>query len=224
MLGYTVVDPASVVITHLSEIIRSLAPSILSRQDVQSLLDHVKEENPALVAELVPELLTLGDIQRVLQNLLRERVSIRDLVTILEAISDQSRVSKDPDVLSEFARQALSRRITSQYVGEDGRVSVITLPPSWQQELGRNVVQTERGPSLQLEPIMGQRLLQRLREAMERLAATGTQPVLLCPARIRLALRRYSELALPSLVVLSFSEISPRVDVITRETVAGDLE
>ncbi len=221
MLGYTVVDPPSVIITHLSEVIRTHAATILSRQDVRNLLEHVKEEHPALVNELVPAVLTLGQVQRVLQNLLRERVSIRDLVTVLEAITDQAQVTHDPDVLSEHVRQALARQITRQYAGEDGRLSVITLAPAWQQELAKSVVQTERGPSLQIEPGAAQRFLMRIREAMERLAAAGHQPIILCPARLRLPLRHFTELALPSVVILAYSEISPNTEVITRETVDG---
>jgi flagellar biosynthesis protein FlhA len=221
VLGYTVVDPPSVIITHLSEVIRTHAAAILSRQDVQNLLDHGKDEHPALVNELVPALLSLGEVQRVLQNLLRERVSIRDLVTVLEAITDQARVTHDVDALSEHVRQALARQITRQYAAEDGRLSVITVAPAWQQELAKNVVQTERGPSLHVEPGAAQRFLHRIREAMERLAASGHQPIILCPARLRLPLRRFTELALPSVVILAYSEISPNTEVITRETVDG---
>ena len=181
MLGYTVVDPASVITTHLSEVIRSSAASILSRQDVQALLDHVKEEHPALIAEVVPDLLTLGDVQRVLQNLLRERVSVRDLVTVLEAIADQARMTKDAELLAEHARAALGRQITSQYAAEDGRLHVMTLAPALQHELARTMVATERGPSFQLEPGQGQQLMRSIREAMERMASGGYQPVLLCP-------------------------------------------
>src|SRR5579883_207223 len=221
VLGYTVVDPPSVIITHLSEVIRAHAATILSRQDVQTLLDHVKEEHPALVNELVPAVLTLGQVQRVLQNLLRERVSIRDLVTVLEAITDQASVTHDADALSEHVRQALARQITRQYAAEDGRLSVITLAPAWQQELAKNVIQTERGPSLHVEPGVAQSFLLRIREAMERLAASGHQPIILCPARLRLPLRRFTELALPSVVILAYSEISAGTEVITRETVDG---
>ncbi len=220
MLGYTVVDPSSVVTTHLSEVIRSLGATILSRQDVQILVDHVKEEHPALIAELIPDVLSLGDVQRVLQNLLRERVSVRDLVTILEAVADQARATKDPEVLGERARQALSRQITGQYAGEDSRLAVMTLVPSLQHELARNLVQTERGPSFHLEPDQTQRLLQALRAGMERMAGLGHQPILLCPARIRLAMRRFTELSLPSLVVMAYSEVSPNVEVTSVETIA----
>jgi flagellar biosynthesis protein FlhA len=221
MAGYTVVDPASVVITHLSEVIRTTAPMILARQDVQTLLDHVKEENSALVAELIPDLLTVGDVQRVLQNLLRERVSIRDLVTVLETVADHARMSKDPDVLSEQVRLALARQITAQYMGEDGRLSVITLAPGLQQDLAQNIVQTDRGPTLHLEPSVADAVLEGLRETMEQLAAAGHHPVVLCPSRIRLPLRRFTELSLRSLVVLAYSEVSSNVEVVTRNTVEG---
>ncbi|MCC6177606.1 MAG: flagellar biosynthesis protein FlhA [Chloroflexi bacterium] len=219
MLGYTVVDPASVITTHLSEVIRASAASILSRQDVQSLLDHVKEEHPALINEVVPDLLTLGDVQRVLQNLLRERVSVRDLVTILEAIADQARVTKDADVLAEYARVALGRQITGQYLGEDIRLHVMTLAPALQHELTRTLVATERGPSFQLEPGQAQQLMRGVREGMERMASAGYQPVLLAPARIRLAVRRFTELSLASLVVMSYSEVSQHAQVVAMEMV-----
>ncbi len=219
VLGYTVVDPASVIITHLSEVIRSHAAEILSRQDVQSLLDHVKEEHPALVNELVPNVLTVGEVQRVLQNLLRERVSVRDLVTILEAITDPARSTRDPDALSEYARRRLARQLTQQYASEDGRLVVITIAPAWQQALLQHVVQTEDGPALHVDSATAQRLLQGLREAMERVAAAGYQPVVLCAPKLRLPLRRLTERSLPSLVVLAYSEVSPDVQVVTRDTV-----
>ncbi len=220
MLGYTVVDPASVITTHLSEVIRSSAASILSRQDVQILLDHIKEENPALIAEVVPDLMSVGDIQRVLQNLLRERVSVRDMVTVLEAIADQARATKDPELLAEHARAALGRQITSQYAAEDSRLHVMTLAPALQNELARTMVATERGPSFQLEPGQGQVLMRAVREAMERMASSGYQPILLCPARIRLGVRRFTELSLSSLVVMAYSEVSQNAQVVAMEMVS----
>jgi flagellar biosynthesis protein FlhA len=220
MLGYTVVDPASVITTHLSEVIRSSAASILSRQDVQSLLDHVKDEHPALISEVVPDLLSLGDVQRVLQNLLRERVSVRDMVTILEAIADQARLTKDADLLAEHARTALGRQITSQYASEDGQLHVMTLAPALQQELSRTLVATERGPSFQLEPGQGQQLMKAIGTSMEAMASAGYQPLLLCPARIRLGVRRFTELSLSSLVVMSYSEVGPTVRASAMEMVS----
>jgi flagellar biosynthesis protein FlhA len=168
----------------------------------------------------VPDLLTLGDVQRVLQNLLRERVSVRDLVTVLEAIADQARVTKDPEVLAEYARAALGRQITAQYAAEDGRLHVMTLAPDLQNELARTMVATERGPSFQLEPGQGQEVMRAVREAMERMASGGYQPVLLCPARIRLGVRRFTELSLSSLVVLAYSEVSQNAQVVAMEMVS----
>jgi len=167
----------------------------------------------------VPDLLSVGDVQRVLQNLLRERVSVRDMVSILEAIADQARLTKDPDVLAEFARAALARQISAQYLAEDGKLAVMTLAPQLQQELARSIVQTERGPSFQLEPGQAQVLMRVIREGMERMAAGGYQPVLLAPAKIRLAVRRFTELSLASLVVMAYSEISTSAQVVAMEMV-----
>ena len=145
VLGYTVVDPTSVITTHLSEVIRQHAPSILSRQDVQALLDGVKDEHPALVGELVPDLLSIGEVQKVLQHLLSERITIRDLVTILESLADTARTTRDPDQLGERVRQALGRAISRQNLGLDGRLSVLTLSPTWQQSLNAVLQGTVEG-------------------------------------------------------------------------------
>lgn len=215
-LGYTVVDPSTVITTHLSEVIRQQAPSILSRQDVQTLLDGVKTENSALVTELVPDLLNIGEIQKVLQHLLAERISIRDMVTILEALADTARSSREPDVLSERVRQALSRAISRQNVGPDGRLSVLTLSPNWQQSLGAAMQTTDTGSAvLLLDAQNGNKLIQALSKEMERVAALGHNPILLCQARLRLALRRFTERSLPSLTLLSYSEVAPQVEVTT---------
>jgi flagellar biosynthesis protein FlhA len=216
MLGYTVVDPTSVITTHLSEVIRQQAPQILSRQDVQALLDGVKAEHPALVGELIPDLLGVGDVQHVLQHLLAERVSVRDLVTILEALADAARVTRDADQLGERVRQALGRAICRQHVGMDGRLSVLTLSPQWQQALNGALQATELGNAiLVLDQPTGARLIQGLSREMERVASLGHNPVLLCPARLRLALRRFTERALSSLVLLAYSEVAPQVEVTT---------
>jgi flagellar biosynthesis protein FlhA len=220
-LGYTVVDPTSVIITHLSEVIRTNASSILSRQDVRTLVDHVKEEHPALVSELVPDVLSLGDVQRVMQALLREQISVRDLVTILEVLADQGRTTRDVDVLAEHARLALARQIASQYVNDDRKLTAIALAPELQQELIRDIVQSERGTYLQVDPVASQRLVQHIREAMERVAATGVQPVLVCADRIRLPLRRLTEVSLPTLVVLGYREVGSNFEVVIKETVVG---
>jgi len=215
-LGYTVVDPTSVITTHLSEVIRQQAPAILSRQDVQSLLDGVKQEHPALVGELVPELLGTGDVQKVLQHLLSERISIRDLVTILEALADAARLTRDADQLGERVRQALGRAICRQHIGFDGRLSVVTLAPTWQQSLNGALQVTDAGNAvLLMDQPTGTKLIQALSKEMERVASMGHNPILLCPARLRLALRRFTERSLNALIILSYSEVAPQVEVTT---------
>jgi flagellar biosynthesis protein FlhA len=215
-LGYTVVDPTSVITTHLSEIIRQHAPSIISRQDVQALLDGVKTEHPALVGELVPELLSVGEVQKVLQHLLAERISIRDLVTILESLADTARSTRDPDHLGERVRQALGRAISRQNLGLDGRLSVLTLSPGWQQSLAAALQTTDSGSSvLLMDAPSGNKLVQALSKEMERVASLGHNPILLMPARLRLALRRFTERSLNSLTVLSYSEVAPQLEVTT---------
>jgi flagellar biosynthesis protein FlhA len=215
-VGYTVVDPTSVITTHLSEVIRQHAPSILSRQDVQSLLDGVKLEHPALVGELVPDLLSVGEVQKVLQHLLAERISIRDLVTILESLADTARSSRDPDQLGERVRQALGRAISRQNVGGDGRLAVLTLSPGWQQSLAGALQTTDGGSSVMLmDAPSGNKLIQALSREMERVASLGHNPILLCPARLRLALRRFTERSLNALTILSYSEVAPQVEVTT---------
>jgi flagellar biosynthesis protein FlhA len=215
-LGYTVVDPTSVITTHLSEIIRQHAPSILSRQDVQSLLDGVKVEHPTLVGDLVPEQLGIGEVQKVLQHLLGERIAIRDLVTILESLADTARSTRDLDQLGERVRQALGRAISRQNVGVDGRLSVLTLSPGWQQSLAGALQTTDTGSSvLLMDAPSGTKLIQALSKEMERVAALGHNPILLCPARLRLALRRFTERSLNALTILSYSEVAPQVEVTT---------
>jgi flagellar biosynthesis protein FlhA len=215
-LGYTVVDPTSVITTHLSEVIRQHAPSILSRQDVQALLEGVKTEHPTLVGELVPELLSTGEIQKVLQHLLAERISIRDLVTILESLADTARSTRDPDQLGERVRQNLGRAICRQNIGPDERLSVLTLSPGWQQSLAAALQTTDGGSSvLLMDANSGNKLVQGLSREMERVATLGHNPILLCPARLRLALRRFTERSLGALTILSYSEVAPQVEVTT---------
>ncbi len=220
-LGYTVVDPTSVIITHLSEVFSAHAASILSREDVQTLLDHVREASPTVVSELVPNVLSVGDLHRVLQALLRERVSIRDLVAILESIADHAHLMKDPDVLAEHARRALGRQIASEYAAEGRELRAIVLSPATQLALIEHLTQTDRGPVLQIDPSTSQRLLRMLNAAMERVSAAGDQPVLVCPDQLRLCLRRLTERSLSSLAVLSFGEIGSSYDVVVKESVDG---
>ncbi|RMF05732.1 MAG: flagellar biosynthesis protein FlhA [Chloroflexi bacterium] len=212
-LGYTVVDPASVVATHLTEVVKMHAPEIVSRQDVRNLLDNLKEIQPALVEDLIPGVMSLSDVHDVLKNLLRERVSIRDLVTIMETISALAPSVKDPDLLAEATRQKLARSISNQNQAADGAIHVVTLSPRVERMLSQAMGDLSNGISLNMEPGIAQQLLEATAQQMEGLAAQGYMPVVLCSATIRLAFKRLTERALPNLSVLSYSEIASGVDV-----------
>lgn len=213
LLGYTVVDALTVLGTHITEVVRAYAPQLLGRQEVQEMLDRVKRETPAAVDGLVPDLLTLGEVQDVLRNLLRERIPVRDLTTILEVLANSARITRDPDVLAEAVRQTLARTISNQYRAPDGKLHVFTLAPQLESTLRGALGPAERGLGFQIDAATAQTLLQRTGEAMENLAQQGYQPILLCPREIRLAFRRLVERSLPNLVVLAFSEISPGTPV-----------
>ena len=213
LLGYTVVDPPSVLITHLSELTRRHAPELLSRQDVQTLLNHLKEDYPTVVEELIPGVLTIGEVQAVLQQLLAEGVSIRDLVTIAETLADRGRQAKEPELLTEAVRAALARQITVQHRAPDGKIHAITLHLVLERHLAGSLKQTDNGGALVIEPALMQSLLAEVASQMERAAATGDQPVLLTSSRIRRPLRRLTERSLPALPVLAFNEIASEVEV-----------
>jgi len=214
-LGYTVVDPESVIVTHLTETIRSHAAELLTRQDVRTLLDRLKETNAAVVEEVVPDALSLGEIQRVLQSLLGEGVAIRDLGTIVEAIGDKARTTRDTSLLSEYARQALGRAITAPHLDEQLRLQAITLDPAIEQEVSTSITQTTDGEYLAMEPSRAQAIVTALRAQVEHASARGARPVLLCSARIRRHLRRLIAQAQPHLAVCSYNEIAPGINVET---------
>jgi flagellar biosynthesis protein FlhA len=215
-LGYTVVDGESVIVTHLTETIRSHAAQLLTRQDVRQLLDQLKESNEAVVNEVVPEILSLGEIQRVLQTLLGEAVSIRDLGAIVEAVGDKARITRDPSLLAEYARQALGRAITAPHLGADQTLRAITLDPAIEQEVATSITQTTDGEYLALEPSRAQALLGAVRSQSDHAAARGAaRPVLLCSARVRRHLRRLVEASVPHLAVCSYNEIAPGISVET---------
>ena len=209
--GYTVVDPLTVMITHLTEIIRKNAAEILTRQDTQTLLDAMKAQAPSVVEELIPNLLTVGEVQTVLQNLLSERVSIRDLAVILEALADAARLTKDTDLLTDYVRQALSRQITKQYQSPDGTVRVFTLDPAIEQMIADGIRVTDNGSQLALEPKAAQDILEQTRDQAERMAALGYQPVALCSPRVRMHFRRLVQPMAATLAVLSFHELASGV-------------
>ncbi len=222
MAGYTVVDASAAIATHLSELIKRHAHELIGRQEVQSLLDELAKAHPKLVEELIPNLVPLGTVVRILSNLLRERVAVRDLRTILEAIADQAGAVKDPDLLTEAARQALSRAITRQYVTQDGTLPVISLDPRLDRSLAEQVAGGPGG-GWGVEPGLMSKLAALLKQSAERMAAKGQQPVILCSPTIRRHLRRFTERVLPSVPVLSFSEVDAMAKVLALETVrAGD--
>jgi len=218
--GYTVVDPATVITTHIKETIKRLGHELLGRQESQALLDKFKESNPKVIEELIPNLLTLGKVQRVLQNLLKEQISIRDLRTILEQLADFAPTTQDTDVLTEFVRQALARPITKQYQSADGTLSVMTLDRGIEDIIEGSIQRTETASFLALEPGVAEKLLARLKTSMESLAPKlESSPVLLASPAIRLHLRRFTERFLPDLVILSHSEVVPSVQIKTLEVV-----
>jgi flagellar biosynthesis protein FlhA len=218
-LGYTVVDAESVIVTHLTETIRAHAAEVLTRQDVRALLDKLKESNAAVVEEVVPEALSVGEIQRVLQSLLSEGVPIRDLGTIVEAIGDKARTTRDTSLLSEYARQALGRAITAPHLDEQLRLQAITLDPAIEQEVATSITQTTDGEYLAMDPPRAQAIVAALRAQVEHATAAGSRggrtPILLCSARIRRHLRRLVAQAQPHLAVCSYNEISPGINVET---------
>ncbi|KAB2648356.1 MAG: flagellar biosynthesis protein FlhA [Verrucomicrobia bacterium] len=213
MHGYTVVDPGSVLITHLSEVIKRSAHLILSRQDVQTLVDHAKEQNPTLVSELIPDLVNVGIIQRVLQNLLREGVAIKNLVVILECIADFAALSKNPDDLSEQVRKRLGVYFVADYESEPGLVRALTLDPKLEQLLVSKVQRSQLEVSLVMDPQTAQHLVAELSRSMTAMTEQGLTPVILTTAEMRLAFRRFFEPSLSKLVVLSYQELPAQTEI-----------
>jgi flagellar biosynthesis protein FlhA len=214
-LGYTVVDAESVVVTHLTETIRRHTADLLTRQDVRTLLDSLKEHNLAVVDEVIPDLLSVGELQRVLQALLREGVSIRDLGAIVEASGDRARVTRDPELLAEYARQALGRTIVSPYLDAERTLRAITLDPHLEQEVSDSIAQTPDGEYLAMDPTRAQALVHQLSNHVEQAVTRGRRPVLICSSRVRRHLRRLCEQALPQLSVCAYNEIAPGIGVET---------
>lgn len=211
--GCMIFDPVSVVATQLTEVVRSHASELLGRQEVQALIDTIKKTHPAVVKELIPDALQLGEVQKVLQNLVKERVSIRDLVSILETLADNVHMTKDPEMLTEFARVALSRSICKEYQNNEGTINVITLDPGIEQTIQASIQRTEQGSFLTIDPMVGQEILQAISAQVDALSEKGLQPILLTSPPIRPALRKLTERSFPTLVLLSWNEIAPKVNV-----------
>jgi len=213
MKGYTVVDPASVLATHLTSIIKSYAHELLGRQELQNIINFIKESNPAVVDELIPELMSLGDLQRVLANLLKEQVSIRDMVTILETLADYSKITKDVDVLTEYVRQSLKRQISKQYGGDKKTISVLTLDPALEEKLRESIQHSEFGSFLALDPDTVQKLIDGLSRQYESLTQKGITPIVICAPILRLYFKRLVERFISNLTVLSYNEIDSNINV-----------
>ncbi|MCB1135027.1 MAG: flagellar biosynthesis protein FlhA [Chlamydiia bacterium] len=211
--GYTVVDTLSVLATHLTEVIHAHAHELLNRQEASRLIDNAKAYASAVIEELIPNQLTLGQVLRVLQGLLRERIPVRDIVSVLEILADHSTTSNDPVILTEYVRQGLARSLTKQYQSEDGKVYVVTLEPRVEQMLQESVQKNDFGTRIVIRPQTVQKIVEQIHAQVDEGVANGTQPVLLVSAGIRPYFKHLIERALPRLAVLSFNEISANVEI-----------
>ncbi|WP_053957421.1 flagellar biosynthesis protein FlhA [Inediibacterium massiliense] len=212
IFGYTVVDPSSVVSTHLTEIVKRHAHELLGRQEVKALLDNLKEHHGALVEELVPKILSIGEVQKVLSNLLKEGISIRDMVSILETLADYGAMTRDTDMLTEYVRQSLFRAITKQFI-QGNSAKVITLDKELEQTIMESIQQTEHGSYLNVDPNTAQSILNSLAKQVEKLMSIGEQPIILTSPIVRVYFKRLTEQLAPELIVLSYNELDSKVEV-----------
>ncbi|MDO5128106.1 MAG: flagellar biosynthesis protein FlhA [Eubacteriales bacterium] len=212
-LGYTVVDPPSIIATHLTEVIKQHLDELLTRQDVQNLIDNIKENNKTLVDELVPKLLGVGDIQKVLQNLLREGISIRDLITIFETLADYAATSRDTDILTEYVRQSLRRAISSKYFGDQDMTTVITLDPKVEQMIMGSVKQTEQGAYISLDPAITKQILQNTETELKKLEDKGQAPIIITSPIVRMYFKKLTNDYIKDLIVVSYNEIDSNIEL-----------
>ena len=212
-MGYTVVDPPSIIATHLTEIIRTHLSELLSRQDVQNLINNIKESNPTLVEELIPKLMGVGEIQKVLQNLLREGISIRDLLTIFETLADHAASTRDTDILTEYVRQSLKRAISSKYFMPNETTSVVTLDPVIEQEIMGAVKQTEQGAYLNLDPERTKKIMAAVKQQMDKLENMGKSPIIITSPIVRMYFKKLTSDYFKDLIVVSYNEIESNVEL-----------
>ena len=212
-LGYTVVDPPSIIATHLTEIIRRNIAELLTRQDVQNLVNNLKENNPSIVEELIPKLLGLGEIQKVLQNLLREEISIRDLLTIFESLADHATSTRDTDMLTEYVRQSLKRAISTKFFAGGETVSVVTLDPKLEQEIMGSVKQSEQGAYITLAPERIKTMIESVKKEAAKLESLGKNPIVLTSPIVRMYFKRITEDYISDLVVISYNEVESDVEL-----------
>ena len=212
-LGYTVVDPPSIIATHLTEVIRSHIAELLTRQDVQNLVNNLKEANPALVEELVPKQMGLGEIQKVLQNLLKEGISIRDLLTIFETLADYAPTTRDTDILTEYVRQALKPAISSRFFPQNETTSVVTLDPKLEQTIMSSVKQTEQGAYLNLNPDQTKAIMKSVEQETKKLEEMGKPAIVITSPIVRIYFKRLTEDYFKDLIVVSYNEIESNIEL-----------
>ena len=213
LLGYTVVDPTSVVSTHLTEVIKRHAHQLLGRQETQQLIDHLKESNPILVDEVTPEPLSIGDIQKVLAKLLKENISIKNLTVIFETLADFAKLTTDIDLLTEYVRQALSFQITTDLLQGKSQLTVITVSPEVEQAISDHIQQTEHGSYLAMDPDSQQKIIQSVSQNVEALLIREEQPIILCSPTIRMYVRQLLERYFPQVIVISYNEVEPTAEI-----------
>jgi flagellar biosynthesis protein FlhA len=212
LLGYTVVDPSSVISTHLTEVIKKNSHELLSREDVKQLIENIKEGNATLIGELIPNLMSYGEIQKVLGNLLKEGVSIRNLTTILETLADNARTTRDVNILTEYVRQRLSKQISKAYF-PFGQAKVVTLDQKLENRMMEAIEQNENGTYLSLDPMTTQTILASLSEEIHKLLKMGEQAIVVTAPIVRFYFKRISEQSIPDLIVLSYNEIESNIDI-----------
>ena len=212
-MGYTVVDPPSIIATHLTEVIRQHIAELLTRQDVQNLINNIKDNNSALIDELVPKLLGIGEIQKVLQNLLEEGISIRDLVTIFETLADHAAVTRDTDILTEYVRQSLKRAISGKYFPPNEVTNVITLDPKVDQEIMGAVKNTEQGSYLSLDPARTKAIMDSLGEELKKLEDMGKNPIVITSPIVRLYFKKLASDYYKDIIVISYNEVESNIEL-----------
>ncbi|MCI9416462.1 MAG: flagellar biosynthesis protein FlhA [Eubacterium sp.] len=220
-LGYTVVDPPSIIATHLTEIIRMHIDELLTRQDVQNLVNNLKESNPVLVEELVPKLLGLGEVQKVLQNLLREGISIRDLLSIFETLADHAATTRDTDVLTEYVRQNLKRAISGKYFAPNEVTSVITLDPKTEQDIMSSIKQTEQGAYLTLDPERTKAIIASVEAEVAKLENLGKNAIIITSPIVRMYFKKLTSDYFRDLIVVSYNEVESNVELQSVGMVTG---
>jgi flagellar biosynthesis protein FlhA len=219
--GYTVVESTLVLSTHLSELIRKYAYELISRQEVKNILESVKKRTPAVVEDIVPNIVTIGELQKVLKNLLRERIPIRNITTILETLADYAPYTKEADILTEYVRHALARTISKQYQNGEGKMKVLTLDPRLEEFLAGSIKKTEHTAYLAIEPKKAQAILNQIAVEAEKVANLGEQPIILCSPQVRSHLKKFTERQIPQMVVLSYNEIAQEIELEAQGVVAA---